>query len=206
MDPARAAEGGPPFARLVELEGGLDSRERISAAGDCLVERHVGEGPGEQAGLAEALRHLEGGARVDLGGREIAQVVKAPGEASLDLDARRNVGPDRFERRAEDVDADAESLLVRPHPAQEHERPRPLGALRTRDLLQQRADRDRSLPPSKWHSAASTARRAASSVCNGGVRRRASSYSSAASPGAPRARTERAASSSDSRDVRVGTI
>ena len=50
-------------------------------------------------------------------------------------------GPDRLERCAEDVGADAEPLLVRPHPAEEHERTRPLGAVRTgRDLLQQHAD------------------------------------------------------------------
>jgi hypothetical protein len=78
---------------------------------------------------------------MDLGGLKIAQLVKGPREASLDLDEQRIVGPDRLECRAEDVGADAEPLLVRPHPAEEHERTRALGAVRPgRDLLQQRAD------------------------------------------------------------------
>ena len=65
-----------------------------------------------RSGSPETLRHLEGCPAWISAAGEIAELVKAPREASLDLDALRIVGPDRLERRAEDIGADAESLLV----------------------------------------------------------------------------------------------
>jgi len=92
VNPAGADEDRLPLGRAVELEGRLDARERSAAAGHGLVEGHVGKRASQHARLAKSLRHLERRASVDVGVSQVADLVKAPRQTSLNLDALSEVG------------------------------------------------------------------------------------------------------------------
>src|SRR5262249_41565653 len=80
------AEERPPLVAARQLEGAVEEFGRDAVSPDGLEEGHVGQRAREQRRLAEALRELERGGGVRLRGRDVADLVDAPGEPALDLD------------------------------------------------------------------------------------------------------------------------
>jgi hypothetical protein len=118
VNPAWAAEDRLPFGRAVEREGGLDARERSAAAGHGLVEGHVGKRASQHARLAKLLSPLERRASMDVGVSQVADLVKAPRQTSLNLDALSEVGARLLQCCPERLGSQGVALLIGAYPSQ----------------------------------------------------------------------------------------
>ena len=140
MDPAWTTEDRLPPGIAFEAERALNRRERDSASAQALVEGHIGERTREHLGFAKRLRHLKRGARASFGCGNVAEYLRSPGKAPLDLDPQPDVIPHLGERRLEELRADVKALPERANPGEPGERTGTSASTRRcgDDLLEQR--------------------------------------------------------------------